>query len=224
MRISSEDRREAIIHAALRVIQREGVHGATTRAIVAEADMPLASFHYAFRSRDEMISELISFVVEGEGRAAIATLSGDRDIQSAVRAGLQAYFDTLAADPSHEQAMFELLHYALRTEGLGGQPEAQYRMYRRIAGEVLDAGATTAGVTWRLPLDQVARLLVTFIGGLTLAWLADRDDDAAALTMDFAAESIATLAEPGPVSDPTSAPTSTAHQNATGGHLKEKTQ
>lgn len=195
-RISSADRREAIIHAALRVIQREGVHGATTRAIVAEADMPLASFHYAFRSRDEMISELIEYVVENEGRAAIATLSGDRDIQSAVRAGLQAYFDILTADPSHEQAMFELLHYALRTDELSELPRAQYGMYRRTAGKVLSAGATMAGVSWRLPLDQMARLLVTFISGLTLAWLADRDDAAAALTMDFAAESIAALAAP----------------------------
>ncbi|MEO9104207.1 MAG: TetR family transcriptional regulator [Terrimesophilobacter sp.] len=194
-RISSADRRDAIIHAALRVIQREGVHGATTRAIVAEADMPLASFHYAFRSRDEMISELIAFVVENEGRAAIATLSGDRDIRSAVRAGLQAYFDTLVADPNREQAMFELLHYALRNDELVNLPHAQYEMYRRTAATVLRAGAETAGATWRLPIDQVARLLVTFISGLTLAWLADRDDNAAAATMDFAADSIAALAD-----------------------------
>ncbi len=223
MRISSDDRREAIIHAALRVIQREGVHGATTRAIVAEADMPLASFHYAFRSRDEMISELISFVVESEGRAAIATLSAGRDIRTTVRAGLQAYFDTLTADPGHEQAMFELLHYALRTEGLGGQTKAQYLMYRRTVGDLLGAGALAAGVTWRLPLDQVARLVVTFISGLTLAWLADRDDAAAALTMDFAAESIAALAEPSSTSS-AHASTSSTHQNAAGGHPKEKTQ
>ncbi|HMM82974.1 MAG TPA: TetR family transcriptional regulator [Terrimesophilobacter sp.] len=195
-RISSADRREAIIHAALRVIQREGVHGATTRAIVAEADMPLASFHYAFRSRDEMISELISFVVEGEGEAALSTLSGGRDIRSAVRAGLQAYFDTLTADPSREQAMFELLHYALRTDELNELPRAQYRTYRRTAGDVLAAGAEAAGVSWQRPIDEVARLLVTFIGGLTMAWLADRDDAAAAMTMDFAADSIAALAVP----------------------------
>jgi AcrR family transcriptional regulator len=195
-RISSADRRQAIILAALRVIQREGVHGATTRAIVAEADMSLASFHYVFRSRDEMLSELIAYIVENEGRAAFATLSADRDIRSALRAGLQAYFDTLTADPSWEQATFELVHYALRTEELSELPRLQYRMYRRTVGELLIAGADMAGIRWRLPLDQVARLLVTFITGLTIAWLADRDNAAAALTMDFAAESLAALAEP----------------------------
>jgi len=112
-RVSSAQRRVELVHAALRVIERDGVQGATTRAIVAEADMPLASFHYAFRSRDELMRELIVFVVESEGTAAIATLSRGRDIRSAVRAGLQAYFDTLTRDPNREQAMFELLHYAL---------------------------------------------------------------------------------------------------------------
>jgi DNA-binding transcriptional regulator YbjK len=219
--LSSADRREAIIHAALRVIQREGVHGATTRAIVAEADMPLASFHYAFRSRDEMISELIAYVVENEGRAATATLSGGHDIRTAVRAGLQAYFDTLSTDPSREQAMFELLHYALRTEELSELPRAQYRMYRRTAGDVLSAGAQLAGATWRLPLEDVARLLVTFISGLTLAWLADRDDAAAAKTMDFAADSISALAEV--ASAATSSDTGTTPNN-TEQHSKENTQ
>lgn len=193
-RISSEDRREALIHAALTVIQREGVHGATTRAIVKEADMPLASFHYAFRSRDEMMRELVAHIVEGEGRAAAATLGDARDIRSAVRAGLQAYFDTLTAEPNHEQAMFELLHYSMRTEELRDLPRAQYEMYRRTASELLRAGADAVGATWRHPLDYMARLLVTFISGLTLAWLADRDDVAAAAAMDFAADSIAALA------------------------------
>lgn len=195
-RISSADRREALIHAALAVIQREGVHGATTRAIVAEADMPLASFHYAFRSRDEMMRELVASIVDTEGQAAAATLKDARDIRSAVRAGLQAYFDTVTAEPYREQAMFELLHYSMRTAELSDLPRAQYDMYRRTAGELLRVGAEAVGATWRLPLDHVARLLVTFLSGLTLAWLADRDDAAAAATMDFAADSLAALAEP----------------------------
>lgn len=195
-RISSADRRESIIHAALRVIQREGVQAATTRAIVAEADMPLASFHYAFRSRDDMMRNLVAYIVENEGRAAAATLSSGRDVRSAVRAGLQGYFDTLTAEPNREQAMFELLHYSMRTEELSDLPHAQYEMYRRTASELLSAGAEAVGATWRLPLEDVARLLVTFISGLTLAWLVDRDDVAAATTMDFAADSIAALAEP----------------------------
>lgn len=196
-RLSSAQRRDALVQAALRVIERDGVHGATTRAIVAEAGMPLASFHYAFRSRDEMIRELVAFVVENEGLAAVASLRAGSDIRTVVRAGLQAYFDLVVSDPNREQAMFELLHYSLRTAELSDLPRVQYENYHRIATEVLQAGAAQAGVSWRIPLGQLSRLLVTLTDGITLAWLADRDDAAAAITMDFAADTIAAFATSG---------------------------
>ncbi|MBX3067184.1 MAG: TetR family transcriptional regulator [Microbacteriaceae bacterium] len=195
-RMSVADRRAALILAALRVIERDGVHGATTRAIVAEAGMPLASFHYAFLSRDELIRELIRTVVETEGQAASETLSEQAGIRTSIRDGLQAYFDLLVAEPNREQAMFELLHYSLRTEELHDLPKAQYSTYWKTAASVLEVGAKAARVQWKLPVAEVARLLVTFISGLTLAWLADRDAEAAARTMDFAADSLAVLAEP----------------------------
>ena len=44
-RIAVEDRRQALLAAGLRVIARDGMARASTRAIAAEADMPTASFH-----------------------------------------------------------------------------------------------------------------------------------------------------------------------------------
>ncbi len=114
-RVSSAERRSALVQAALRVIHRDGVNGATTRAIVAEAGMSLASFHYAFRSRDEMIRELIAFVVQDEQRVSLEALDPDADTRSAVSAGMHAYFDLLRAHPSRERALQELVQYSLRT-------------------------------------------------------------------------------------------------------------
>ncbi|MEA5154871.1 TetR/AcrR family transcriptional regulator [Raineyella sp.] len=53
-------RRELLLEAGERVIARVGLEGATTRAVVTEAGMPLASFHYAFSSRAEFIRLLIN--------------------------------------------------------------------------------------------------------------------------------------------------------------------
>ena len=108
--------------------------------------------------------------------------------------------------------MFELLHYSMRTEELSDLPRAQYEMYRRTAGELLRVGAAAVGATWKLPLDQMARLLVALISGLTLAWLADRDDASAAATMDFAADSIAALAEPQTTTKTTTKSTTSPHR------------
>ena len=158
--------------------------------------MPLASFHYAFRSRDELIREVIASVVEGEKAAAVDSLVAGVDLRTTVRAGLQAYFDLVVARPSHEQAMFELFHYSLRTDDLADLPGAQYERYHAIARDVLEVGARLTGMRWVTPVDDVARLVVVFTDGVTLAWLGDRNADAAARTMDLAATAITALAVP----------------------------
>jgi hypothetical protein len=109
---------------------------------------------------------------------------------------LQAYFDLLVANPSHEQAVFELMHYSLRTPELGGLPREQYASYFRVARQLLTTGADVLGVQWSLPIDQLERVLIALTDGLTLACLADRDDAAAARVMDFAADTFAALAVP----------------------------
>lgn len=195
-RMSAADRRLALLDAAFRVIAAEGVSGATTRAIVAEAEMSLASFHYAFTSRDEMMRELISHVIENQTVAAFSTLRYGNDLRTAIRDGLQAFLEVVVADPGHEQVMFELMQYSLRTPELDGLPREQYSGYRFAVSGLLETAAADTGMRWLLPLDDVARMVVTLTDGITLAWLADRDSAAASRVIEFAATSIAALAHP----------------------------
>lgn len=212
--MSSAERRHDLLAAALRVIATEGVAGATTRAIVAEAGMSLASFHYAFTSRAEMMRELVGYVVEHETVAVFAGVTFDGDLRATLRDGLQGYFDHVKADPGFEQVMFELMQYALRSPELEDLARDQYARYRDAVTEVLTAAETGMGVRWSLSLNDIARLIVTITDGLTLAWLADRDDAAAARVMDFAADSLAALAvfddNPSSTAPSSTAPTSTA--------------
>jgi DNA-binding transcriptional regulator YbjK len=195
-RMSSLDRRGEIVQAALRVIAEQGVQGATTRAIVAEAGMPLASFHYAFASRDEMMEELIAHVVETQSIAAFGVIRFGADIRSTIRDGLQALFDTIVADTAEEQVLFELMLFAMRTPGLESLPQRQWAKYREAAEQVLRAAAESASIEWTVPVDTVARMLITYTDGLTLAWLADRDPVAAASVMDLAADHLTALTTP----------------------------
>ena len=196
VRMSSGDRRAELVQAALRVIAARGVSAATTRAIVAEAGMPLASFHYAFESRDEMMHELIAHVVDHQTVAAFESVRVGGDIYSTVRSALQAFFDVLVTDPEHELVMFELMLFALRTPGLEGLPRRQYERYREAASRLLRAAEESCDIQWAMPIEHIASLVVTITDGITLAWLADRDRVAAAHVMDFAANALAALALP----------------------------
>lgn len=191
-RIPVEERREALIAAAFRVIGKQGLSHASTRAIVAEAGMSLASFHYAFESRDQLLELLIKEVLAGEQRAILpANLTG-KSLTESLTEGLQGYLDHLRADPGREQAMLELTQYALRS----ALPlaEGQYEQYTRFALESLELAAQQTDSEWTVPPSVVARLLVALTDGFTISWLIDRDDAHAQASVEAAAKAIASLA------------------------------
>ena len=190
-RIPAAERRAALAHAALAVIARDGLSAATTRAIVAEAGMPLASFHYAVPSRDELLRDVVELVVAEEGNAALAPLLAQAgSIRDATVLAMSAYLELVKRDPGREQAMFELTQYALRTPGLDDLPAEQYARYHALAIELLETATAQHHPDWRVSMPDLARLLVNFTDGLTLAWLADRDDAAAARSIELAADAI----------------------------------
>jgi len=195
-RIPAPERRAALIEAALRVVSRNGIAQATTRAIVAEAGMSLASFHYAFDSRDELMDELISTVIENARHAVMPEVLADGLLVDVLEAGIVRYFEHLKADPEHEQAMLELTQYALRSPERHPLARAQYGRYVELAEQSLMIAAERSQTVWTVPVAQVARVLVAFTDGLTLTWLVDRDDAASLSVARAAADALSRMAEP----------------------------
>lgn len=208
-RMAVEARRRELVDAAVRVIARDGVAAATTRAVVAEAGMSLASLHYAFPSREHLIEAVIAEVTAQERRAAedgllpVATAAeagaGPAEppaLADVIAAGLDRYVDLLVDRPEREQALLELALHAMRTPGQRGALVAQYAVYQESARATLATAALAARSRWTVPLDEVARALVMATEGLTTVWLADRDTAAARRTARFAARALAALAEP----------------------------
>jgi len=194
-RIPASERRAALIEAALRVISQHGITHATTRAIVAEAGMSLASFHYAFDSRDELIDELIATVVAREQAAVIPDVVPGQGLREILESGILRYFEHLKADPAHEQAMLELTQYALRSPDRHPLAIAQYARYCELAERSLEVAAQVADATWRVPVADAARVLVAFTDGLTITWLVGRDDAAARTVARAAADALSRMAD-----------------------------
>lgn len=203
-RMSVQDRRRELVAAAIRVIARDGAAAASTRAIVAEAGMALASFHYAFASRDELLIAAIEQVTEGERWVAeLAYLPHLAEagapaprLEDLLRAGFDAYIDLLVADPGREQASIELALHGLRAPGGPAVVRRQYAVYRRSGAQLLDLVAQLSGRAWSMPTAEIVRHLVVFTDGLTLTWLADRDTAGARRTAALAARALAGFALP----------------------------
>lgn len=191
-RLPVEERRAALVDAALRVMVRGGLAAGTTRAIVAEAGMSLASFHYAFASRDDLLRVLVRGVVGREFSAATAGMTADEGLAGCLRHAAAGYLEHLEREPGHEQLMLELTLHALRNPALGPLAREQYRAYTEAATRLLEQAAELTGEHWARPLPELARLLITLVDGATTTWLVDRDTAATRTALDTAVEAFAT--------------------------------
>lgn len=197
-RWTAEERRAELVVATLRVMTRDGVAGATTRAVVREAGMTLGAYHYCFASKRDLFRRVIETVVAEEVAAGLSAVRGGGDVRASLHEALTGYWEFVTADPGRHQAVYELTLYALRTPGEEELARLHHARWRQAAEEVLGCVGEAAGVAWRVPVPMAARWMVAALDGLTLAWLADRDTDAARSTLAMTADQLAALADKRP--------------------------
>lgn len=195
-RIPVEERRQALVQAALEVIADSGLAAATTRAIVARADMSLASFHYAFPSREALLIELIDSVTKGEMAALADIVEQAPSVEETVEGALLAYLDFLVEHSAREHAMLELTHYALHHEGMRDVAVKQYESYWGTVGQLLDAVCARFDVEWTIPREAVARHVVMLTDGITMSWLVDHNTEECRQALQAGAAGIAQFIRP----------------------------
>ncbi|MFB7513494.1 TetR/AcrR family transcriptional regulator [Streptomyces sp. NPDC056144] len=195
-RQSADERREQLVEAALRVMIRDGVAKATTRAIVGEAGLPLGAFHYCFRSKQELLHGVIERIMLGSLAFPPVALAAGAPAPEVIRATLHAYWDRIREHPDEHQLTYELTQYALREPGLADVARRQYRRYLAANVEHLESVARQADITWTTDVGTLARYGLNLLDGLTLNWLIDRDDAQALAALDAYAAHLAALAAP----------------------------
>lgn len=190
-RLSVEERRRELVDAAIRVMARDGVAKATTRAIVTEAGMQLGFFHYCFKNKEELLVVVLETINERNVAAALELVAPDRDLVDLLRDGMRSYWKGVEANPGEHQVTYELTQYALRRPGLEAVARRQYAAYLDAATRFLTAVAAAADVRWSTPVPVLARAVHSILDGATLSWIVDRDSEATLAVLDGAAAALA---------------------------------
>lgn len=204
-RIPAERRREQLVAAAWRVMAAEGVAAATTRAIVAEAGMPLGAFHYCFRGKAELFRELVRRTVEEDLAAAMAPLKVTADVGKALRGSLRALWRRITADRDRQLVLNELTAVALRDPALVDLQTWKYQHYLDGATDYFHTLATRAGIGWGMPTPVVAQMFVAVLAGATDIWLVTGDAARGWRTLRAFADRVAAQVEQRPSQDAESA-------------------
>ncbi|WP_406434479.1 TetR family transcriptional regulator [Streptomyces sp. NBC_00631] len=148
------DRRQRIIEAAIRVVGEKGLAGLSHRTVAAEADVPLGSTTYHFKTLDELMVAALRQANEGFAKAVAAY--GGLDEPSADLATTLARIlgDWLSGDRTAVELEYELYLAALRRPAL-----------RPVAAEWADDLAERLA---RRTDPVTARALVALMDGICL--------------------------------------------------------
>ena len=207
--MSAEERRNALVEAAIAVMKRRGVANTSTRDIVAEAGMQIGVFHYCFDSKEELIREVMRTISERTNTAVGEGLAGVGPGPAFVHAAVQAYWHHIQSDPNEHLLTYELTTHALRNlRGEDAQVSvvrpvqdapsdaadaavSQYRHYLFTVEALLMMLADVCQTQWTTPVPQLARLCLAAIEGITLQWLVDGADECATQSLALLADVLA---------------------------------
>ena len=96
-RQGSEQRRQAILDAALRIIVRDGVRAVRHRAVAAEAEVPLSATTYYFKDINDLITDTFALFVERSAEAMSAFWAGADEQLQQLSTGMQQGAETRLA-------------------------------------------------------------------------------------------------------------------------------
>lgn len=187
-RMAASDRRAELLEAAIRVMTRDGVAKATTRAIVNEAGMPLGVFHYCFDSRAQLLELVTETLTERYVAEARGLFAPHREIRDSILDSLNAFWTGFEANPREHQISYELTQYALRNPGFESVARRQYEIFLGAFASLLELAADNAGIEWTVPVPVLARYMQSMIDGLSVTWLVDRDSDDSRAVLELLAD------------------------------------
>jgi AcrR family transcriptional regulator len=195
-RVPVAERRVQIVEAAVVVALREGIDRMTTRRVAHQAGVAVGVLHYCFGTRDALLREVITHLVEDTSQSMASVFDGSGDLRSYLNRAIEVFCSAVEANPELHLLTYEMTTWAVRNPEFADLGTWQYDCYYRATEAFFEQLAEVAGVTWTTPVNTLARFMVALNEGVTLAWLIDRDGTRARTTYAAFTDLIAQLAVP----------------------------
>lgn len=183
---NAEAGREALVAAAVRVIGRQGVAAASTRAIAAEAGVHAAMLHYLFPDKQALLSAVLETVHAHSRQTIEQACRGAPSLSAALQGLAEAYWAHVRAEPELQRAQYELTLAALHGTTEADLARRQYEGYVAMLTRALRAAdeQTRDEAT----LSTLAGMMVALMDGLILQLLATGDAEAVKARLDAGLE------------------------------------
>jgi AcrR family transcriptional regulator len=162
-----EATRQKLLDAAAQVFAEEGLDAASVEAICERAGFTRGAFYSNFETKDELFLELAGRVARARVdsvRQRVAQLEGEGDLEDVATDALSVVQEVLDVSGDDRLAillMSEIRIHALRDPQLGAAYLAQDAEMRVSVAQIITDIAEAKHIVFRLPADEVARLMLT---------------------------------------------------------------
>lgn len=190
--VSSAVRRRQIVLAARLVVERDGFAHASLRAVAEEAGIALSTLQHVFSTREALFGAVVEDLLFGQSVSLVPLGAPGQRFGDWLSDTLQVLWQHVIRQSAESQlGRLEITLYAVRAGLTGELARWQDERIRLWAGKT----AALAGWKFRIPVDQVARLVMAMIDGLLIQYLADPDPERVATDLRSAARAVACVAE-----------------------------
>ncbi|HYI51780.1 MAG TPA: helix-turn-helix domain-containing protein [Microbacterium sp.] len=162
-----EATRRKLLDAAAQVFAEEGLDAASVEAICERAGFTRGAFYSNFETKDELFLELAGRVARErvdavrERVAILEREGGLHDVATDALAIVEQVLDVSGDDRLAILLMSEIRIHALRDSRLGAAYLAQDAEMRASVAQIITDIALAKTLRFRMPADDVARLMLT---------------------------------------------------------------
>jgi AcrR family transcriptional regulator len=173
-RPKSDGRREQIIEAALRVMIAEGVFNATTRKIAEAAGVNVATLHYHFHDKEEILLSVMEGLASSYRETLARRFSEPQTLHDRIADLLRFIWSEIEKARGEQLVLQEMTLYVLRyphAEHLAAEKDREiFALYADSLRAALDVRPEDD-----TKIVELANFIYTAFVGILTQWLATND-------------------------------------------------
>jgi AcrR family transcriptional regulator len=193
VRPQSTGRREQIISAALAVMISDGVHNTTTRKIAEAAGVNVATLHYHFHDKEEIIFSAMEELASSYRNTLSARFTQPQNLHDRIHDLLWFIWGEIERAPGEQLVLQEMTLYVLRVshaKHLAAQKEREIKsLYSVSLRDCRDVGPHDEP-----QIEELTDFIYACFVGILNQWLATRDQSSLVRTTGNLIEAAQALA------------------------------
>ena len=172
MRLPARERKEQLIAATIELMRREGVQSVTIRAIAKEANAPLATAHYCFSNKEELMEAAAEAWFKNLSRFS-SDVPVHLGLRKAVEQVAEGYWRALEEEPDSILSEIELILWATRNAAVSPLAGRIYPAYEVELGNMFASAAQNTGEQCLMEFATLVRIFLMIYDGAAIQYMTD---------------------------------------------------